>query len=308
MARKRKGNKIDGWIVIDKPYDMGSTKVVGKCRWLTKAQKAGHAGTLDPLATGVLPIAFGEATKTIPFITDAKKTYQFTVTWGETRTTDDMEGDVVESSDHRPSEKDIIAEIPNFIGVIKQKPPAYSAIKIDGKRAYDLARAGEEFEIKEREVEVFDLKLTDSSKGSATFEMECSKGTYVRSVGRDLARNLGTFGYISMLRRTKVGIFGIDSTISLEKLEELVHSAPLEEWILNVVTVLDDILALAVTKEQADFLKNGGFIPREDIREDLANLSSNCIGVTFKAMEGDKIIALCELDENHLRPVRVFNL
>lgn len=308
MARKRKGNKVDGWIVIDKPYDMGSTKVVGKCRWLTKAQKAGHAGTLDPLATGVLPIAFGEATKTIPYMMNERKTYQFTVTWGEERTTDDLEGDVTSTSDIIPSADDILNELPNFIGVIKQKPPAFSAIKIDGKRAYDLARAGEEFEIKEREVEVFNLKVIDSDKGSTTFEMECSKGTYVRSVGRDLARNLGTFGYISMLRRTKVGSFGIDSTISLEKLEELVHSAPLEEWILNVVTVLDDILALAVTKEQADFLKNGGFIPREDIKENLASLSSNCTDVTYKAMEGDKLIALCELDENHLKPVRVFNL
>ena len=302
MARKRKGNKVDGWLVIDKPYDMGSTKVVGKCRYLTKAQKVGHAGTLDPLATGVLPIAFGEATKTIPFIMDAKKIYRFTVTWGEERTTDDKEGDLVESSDVRPSEEEIIDAIPEFLGVIKQRPPVFSAIKIDGKRAYDLARAGENVEMKEREVEVYDLQLIESATEYATFEMECSKGTYVRSVGRDLARKLGTLGYISMLRRTKVGSFDESDTISLEKLEELVHSAPLEEWILNVVTVLDDILALAVTEDQAAFLKNGGFIPLGELP------TSNRIGNLYKAMRGDKIIALCELDEDFLKPVRVFNL
>ena len=221
MARKRKGNKVDGWLVIDKPYNMGSTKVVGKCRFLTKAQKVGHAGTLDPLATGILPIAFGEATKTIPFMMDAKKTYRFTVTWGEERTTDDIEGDVIETSGIRPTQDQILKALPDFIGVIKQRPPIFSAIKIDGKRAYDLARAGEAVEMKEREVEVFDLKLLESDLQSATFEMECSKGTYVRSIGRDLARKLGTLGYISMLRRTKVGAFDESDTISLEKLEEL---------------------------------------------------------------------------------------
>jgi len=302
MARKRKGNKVDGWLVIDKPYNMGSTKVVGKCRFLTKAQKVGHAGTLDPLATGILPIAFGEATKTIPFVMDAKKTYRFTVTWGEERTTDDIEGDVIETSGIRPTQDQILKALPDFIGVIKQRPPIFSAIKIDGKRAYDLARAGEAVEMKEREVEVFDLKLLESDLQSATFEMECSKGTYVRSIGRDLARKLGTLGYISMLRRTKVGAFDESDTISLEKLEELVHSAPLEEWILNVVTVLDDILALAVTKDQADFLKNGGFIPSRELP------ASNRIGELYKAMHDDKIIALCELDEEFLKPVRVFNL
>jgi tRNA pseudouridine55 synthase len=302
MARKRKGNKVDGWLVIDKPYNMGSTKVVGKCRFLTKAQKVGHAGTLDPLATGILPIAFGEATKTIPFMMDAKKTYRFTVTWGEERTTDDIEGDVIETSGIRPTQDQILKALPDFIGVIKQRPPIFSAIKIDGKRAYDLARAGEAVEMKEREVEVFDLKLLESDLQSATFEMECSKGTYVRSIGRDLARKLGTLGYISMLRRTKVGAFDESDTISLEKLEELVHSAPLEEWILNVVTVLDDILALAVTKDQADFLKNGGFIPSRELP------ASNRIGELYKAMHDDKIIALCELDGEFLKPVRVFNL
>ena len=302
MARKRKGNKIDGWLVIDKPYGMGSTRVVGKCRFLTKAQKVGHAGTLDPLATGVLPIAFGEATKTIPYIMDAEKTYQFTVTWGESRLTDDAEGEVSERSEKRPVRDEILRIMPEFMGKIKQTPPAFSAIKINGERAYDLARAGKSFEIKDREVEVYALKILDSTMEAATFEMRCSKGTYVRSLGRDMALKLGTFGYISMLRRTKVGMFDLDSTISLVKLEELLHSAPLEEWILNVVTVLGDILALALTKEQAEFLKNGGFISRESLP------SSSLTGGTYKVMLGEKLIALCELDENYLKPVRVFNL
>ncbi|MEZ5757755.1 MAG: tRNA pseudouridine(55) synthase TruB [Emcibacteraceae bacterium] len=302
MARKRKGNKIDGWLVIDKPYGMTSTAVVGKCRYLTKAQKVGHAGTLDPLATGVLPIAFGEATKTIPYILDARKTYEFTVIWGEARSTDDAEGDVIMTSDIIPSQNEILKALPEFSGKIMQVPPAFSAIKLDGKRAYDLARAGEKVDIKAREVEIFNLDLICYEKDRATFKMDCSKGTYVRSIGRDLANSLGTCGYISMLRRTNVGPFEEHGTISLVKLEELVHSAPLEEWILNVVTVLDDILALAVTKEQADFLKNGGFLSRENLP------ASNLTGVTYKAMYGDKLIALCELDERHLKPVRVFNL
>ncbi len=306
MARKRKGNKVDGWLVIDKPYGMGSTKVVGKCRYLTKAQKVGHAGTLDPLATGVLPIAFGEATKTIPFIMGAEKTYEFTVKWGEARTTDDVEGEVIDRSDVRPTEQEISNAIPAFLGKIKQAPPAFSAIKIDGKRAYDLARAGEEVEMKEREVEIFDLKLLNAMQDEATFEMTCSKGTYVRSLGRDLALKLGTFGHISHLRRTKVGSFDLSVSISLVKLEELVHSAPLEEWILNVVTVLDDILALAVTKEQANYLKNGGFIPLKDLEKCFT--SSRSQGQMLKAMKGDTLIALCEINDEYLKPVRVFNL
>ena len=172
MARKRKGNKIDGWLVIDKPYGMTSTAVVGKCRFLTKAQKVGHAGTLDPLATGVLPIAFGEATKTISFIMDARKIYEFTVTWGEARSTDDAEGDIIMTSDVIPSQKDILEALPEFLGKIEQVPPAFSAIKLDGKRAYDLARAGEKVDIKAREVEIFNLDLICNEKDQATFKME----------------------------------------------------------------------------------------------------------------------------------------
>jgi tRNA pseudouridine55 synthase len=300
--RQRKGLKIDGWLFIDKPYNMGSTQVVSKCKYLSKAKKVGHAGTLDPLATGILPIAFGEATKTIPYIMEARKTYQFTVTWGEERSTDDFEGDVTATSDVKPTKHDILGIIPFFVGVIKQTPPKYSAVKIDGKRAYSLARSGADFEIKERTVEVYSLTVLNFDEVTTSFEMECSKGTYVRSVGRDLARKLGTVGYISKLRRTKLGPFGLEDTISLEMLEELVHSAPLEGRILNVLTVLDDILALAVTQEQADFLLHGRQLPRNDFPP------SSRIGLTYKAMLGDKLIALCEFDEYQLNPVRVFNL
>ncbi|MCK5424879.1 MAG: tRNA pseudouridine(55) synthase TruB [Emcibacter sp.] len=302
MARKRKGIKLDGWLVIDKPLGMGSTQVVGKCRWLTKAQKVGHGGTLDPLATGILPIAFGEATKTIPFIMDARKTYEFTVTFGEARATDDGEGEVTETSDIRPNEAEILAALPDFIGRITQVPPIYSAVKIDGKRAYDLARAGVEVKIKSREVDIFSLDLISYDGQRAALRVDCGKGTYVRSLARDLAKKLDTVGYVSALRRTRVGAFDLKLSISLEKLEELSHSAPPETWILPVVTVLDDILALAVTEEQAKLLSHGQKLAVSD------HLAPGIIRV----MTGTRLVALCEVEitpENTIiKPVRVFNI
>ncbi len=302
MARKRKGIKLDGWLVIDKPLDMGSTQVVGKCRWLTKAQKVGHGGTLDPLATGILPIAFGEATKTIPFIMDAQKTYEFTVTFGESRATDDAEGKVTATSEHRPTEAEILVILPDFIGRITQIPPIYSAVKIDGKRAYDLARAGEDVEIKSREVDIFGLELMTYDGQRAALRVDCGKGTYVRSLARDLAKKLDTVGYVSQLRRTRVGPFDLNASISLEKLEELSHSAPPETWILPVVTVLDDILALAVTEEQAKLLSHGQKLAVSD------HLAPGIIRV----MTGTRLVALCEVESTDemtiIKPVRVFNI
>lgn len=301
MARKRKGIKLDGWLAIDKPLGMTSTQVVGKCRWLTKAQKVGHGGTLDPLATGILPIAFGEATKTIPFIMDARKTYEFTVTFGEARATDDAEGDVIATSDIRPTEAAILAALPGFVGRITQIPPKYSALKIDGKRAYDLARAGEEVVMKSREVDVFSLELLSCDGQTASLRMDCGKGTYVRSLARDLAEKLGTVGYVSALRRTCVGAFDLKASISLEKLEDMGHSAPPETWILPVVTVLDDILALAVTEEEAKFLSHG---------QRLATSEPLVPGI-IRVMTGDRLVALCDVDITPegviLKPVRVFN-
>ncbi|PCI50054.1 MAG: tRNA pseudouridine(55) synthase TruB [Alphaproteobacteria bacterium] len=302
MARKRKGIKLNGWLVIDKPLDMGSTQVVGKCRWLTKAQKVGHGGTLDPLATGILPIAFGEATKTIPFIMDARKTYEFTVTFGEARSTDDGEGEVIATSDHRPTEADIRAALPAFMGRITQVPPIYSAVKIGGRRAYDLARAGEEVKVKSREVDIFSLDLISCDGHQANLRTTCGKGTYVRSLARDLAVKIGTVGYVSALRRTRVGPFDLKLSISLEKLEELSHSAPPETWILPVVTVLDDILALAVTEEQAKILSHGQKLAVSDHLEP---------GI-IRVMTGTRLVALCDVEitpeTTIIKPVRVFNI
>ena len=300
-GRKRKGIKLDGWLAIDKPLGMGSTQVVGKCRWLTKAQKVGHGGTLDPLATGILPIAFGEATKTIPFIMDARKTYEFTVTFGEQRTTDDGEGDVTHTSDIRPAEPEVQAALPDFVGRIMQVPPIYSALKLDGRRAYDLARAGEKPEMKPRAVDVYSLALLSYDGQQANLKVTCGKGTYVRSLARDLAEKLGTVGYVSTLRRTRVGPFDLNASISLEKLEDMGHSAPPEEWILPVVTVLDDILALAVTEDEAKLLSHG---QRLEIESPIPQ------GIV-RVMTGTRLVALCEVDPNNektiLKPVRVFN-
>jgi len=309
LARKRKGNKIDGWLVIDKPLEMGSTQVVGKVRWLTKAQKVGHGGTLDPLATGILPIALGEATKTIPFIMDARKTYAFTVRWGIARTTDDREGDICATHDHRPCEADILAALPGFIGRIKQRPPAYSAIKVDGKRSYDLARAGEEVVLKEREIDVFSLRLLSAEAEEATFEVDCGKGTYIRSLARDLALKLGTVGHVTMLRRLKVGSFGLKESISLVKLEELSHSAPPEEWILPVETVLDDILALAVTEDQAAFLSQGRKLAVPGpVAPGLVRIMCGPRLVALAQAEADKTRMEKPEEQVILRPVRVFNI
>ncbi len=295
--QKRKGVKIDGWVVIDKPLGLTSTQVVGRVRRLTGAAKLGHGGTLDPLASGVLPIALGEATKTIPFIMEARKTYHFTVRWGQDRNTDDAEGEVVATSAHRPSPEDIEAALPAFHGVIMQRPPAFSAIKVAGQRAYDLARRGEEVTLPAREVEIFALRLLEAATEEARFEVECGKGTYVRALARDLAHSLGTCGYVSHLRRTKVGPFGLDRSISLDKLEKLVHSAPHRDWSLAVETVLDDILALAVTAGDARRLSQGQSIRVPDRRQGLVRI-----------MHEDKLVALAELKQGLLKPVRVFNL
>ena len=224
MPRKRKGNPVHGWVVVDKPLNMTSTQAVGKTRWLYTAQKAGHAGTLDPLATGILPIALGEATKTVPFTMDADKDYQFTVTWGENTDSWDAEGAVTETSDIRPLREDIEAVLPEFIGDIEQIPPKYSAIKVDGKRAYDLMRDGKYVELKSRSVFIERLNITDYNADSVTLEMTCGKGTYVRSLARDLAARLGTCGHVTYLRRTRVGPFTLDASFSLDVLElSLIH-------------------------------------------------------------------------------------
>jgi tRNA pseudouridine55 synthase len=208
MSRHKKGDKVDGWVVLDKPLGLGSTPAVGRVRRLFGAQKAGHGGTLDPLATGVLPIALGEATKTVPWVMDGRKEYRFTLRFGEARSTEDAEGEVTAESVVRPSDAAIVAILGTFLGEIEQRPPAYSALKIDGKRAYDLARAGETVELALRKVMIERLELVSRPDADhADLVVGCGKGTYIRSLGRDLALSLGTVGHLSALRRTRAGPF-----------------------------------------------------------------------------------------------------
>ena len=308
MARKRKGQAVDGWVCFDKPLGMGSTQAVAKLRWLFDAQKAGHAGTLDPLATGVLPIALGEATKTVSFMMDAGKTYRFTVAWGEATTTLDREGEVTERSDVRPSAAQVEAALPRFVGEILQIPPAYSAIKVDGERAYALARAGEAVELAPRPVVIHAARLVECDADSATIEIDCGKGTYVRALARDLAAALGTCGHVSVLRRTRVGPFREAEAIRLETLEDLRHKTAALEGLLPVETALDDIPALAITEDDAFRLAQGRSIvllPR-DVETLAARLQGDAR--TVSAMANGRLAALCEMRAGRLNPVRVFHL
>jgi tRNA pseudouridine55 synthase len=232
MARrgKKKGRPVSGWLVLDKPVGMGSTEAVSKIKWLFQAEKAGHAGTLDPLASGMLPIALGEATKTVPYVMDGTKVYRFTVAWGEERSTDDLEGPVTKTSDKRPDEAAIRSLLPKYIGVILQTPPQFSAIKIAGARAYDLASEGETVDIPPREVEIDRLDLVGmTQEGDSVFEVECGKGTYVRSLARDMGRDLGCYGHVAGLRRTEVEPFTAEDFVTIEELEAAVPPAPTED-------------------------------------------------------------------------------
>ena len=301
MTPKRPKQKVDGWVVLDKPLGMGSTQAVGKVRWLFAAEKAGHGGTLDPLATGVLPIALGEATKTVPFVMDGRKEYRFTLRFGEARATDDGEGEVTATSDARPTDEAIRAALPAFTGCIEQMPPAFSALKIDGKRAYDLARAGETVELKSRQVTIDRLELLARPDADhADFAVACGKGTYIRSLGRDLAKALGTVGHLSALRRTVVGPFREEAAISLPKLEALGHIPPLLGALVPVSTALDDIPALALTGTQADRLRHGQSV--------LLTRDAPPSGTLVRAETGSKLVALVRSDGAALQPVRVFNL
>ena len=300
MAR-RKGEKIDGWVILDKPVGLGSTPAVGKVRRLFGAQKAGHGGTLDPLASGVLPIALGEATKTVPFVMDGRKEYRFTLRFGEARSTEDAEGEVTARSDNRPADADIRQALPAFLGEIEQIPPAFSALKIEGKRAYDLARAGETVDLAPRRVLIEHLELLARPDADhADFVVGCGKGTYIRSLGRDLALALGTVGYLSALRRTAAGPFREDRAISLPKLEALGHIPALLGALAPVATALDDIPALALTEAQADRLRQGQPV--------LLTRDAPPSGAVVRAELGSRLVALVRSDGVALKPVRVFNL
>ncbi|MET0336986.1 MAG: tRNA pseudouridine(55) synthase TruB [Caulobacter sp.] len=309
MARRKKGEAVSGWVNLDKPYDLGSTHAVSRVRRAFNAQKAGHAGTLDPLATGILPLALGEATKTVPFLMDADKTYRFVIEWGRTTATFDREGETTAQSDVRPTVEQVQAALPAFVGEIDQVPPAYSAIKVDGERAYDLAREGVEFELKTRKVNIYALSFVAAPDADhVELEMDCGKGTYVRAVVRDLAEALGACGHVSQLRRTRVGAFTEATAISLETLENFDYDARLSEALLPVETALDDIPALAVTDEDAFRLAQGRpivLVPRQ-VETLKAQLTQG--DRTVSAMNGEKIVALCEMRAGRLNPVRVFQL
>ncbi|TBN40464.1 tRNA pseudouridine(55) synthase TruB [Paracoccus subflavus] len=255
MARK-KGRDINGWLIVDKPAGVTSTAVVAKVRWALDARKAGHAGTLDPDATGVLAVALGEATKTVAAVTDALKCYDFTVTWGAETTTDDASGQVVRRSDARPDRAAIQAALPRFTGQIMQVPPAFSAVKVDGERAYDLARAGEEPELAARPLWVESLTLLEGDTNTARLQMICGKGGYVRSIARDLGRDLGCLGHVDHLRRTWSGPFDVAGAVPLDQIDRDTQ-AILDDRLLPLETALADLPMLRATPEGAVRIRNG---------------------------------------------------
>jgi tRNA pseudouridine55 synthase len=303
MTRRKKGKPVHGWLVLDKPAGLTSTQAVGVVKRLFEAQKAGHAGTLDPLATGILPIALGEATKTVPFAVDGEKAYRFTVRFGAETDTDDAEGVVVETSEVRPSREAIEAVLDNFTGEISQVPPRYSAIKVEGNRAYDLARSGEEVALEPRTVVIEDLRLIDMpDAATAVFEAECGKGTYVRALARDMGRALGCFGHVIALRRTRVGAFDEATSVSLETLQAAVQTseAALAAQLLPVEAALDALPGVSVGPNDAASLARGQSVL---VRGRDAPVLQGAAWAHFKG----RILALGELEKGAFRPTRVFN-
>jgi len=304
MAR-RKGLPVHGWLVLDKPQGMTSTKAVTRIRRLFEAEKAGHAGTLDPLATGVLPIALGEATKTVPFAVEGVKEYRFTLRFGSETATDDAEGKVLARSDRRPTRAEIEAVLPDFTGEIEQVPPRYSAVRVDGARAYDLARDEEEFALAPRTVSIDRLRLVaQPDQDRCVLEASCGKGTYVRALARDLGRALGTFGHVEALRRTRVGVFNEERAIPLEKLETLAASGGREALLSAlepVETPLCDLPGLALSGPDADRLRRGQAVL-------LRGRDAPIIEGMVYATSRGKLVALGEVSRGELKPRRIFNL
>ena len=295
-----------GWLIIDKPYGMTSARAVGAIKRSSGA-KVGHAGTLDPLATGVLPLALGEATKTVRFATAGEKCYRFRVRWGEARDTDDREGIVIAETAARPDAAAIAAALPRFVGTILQCPPAYSAIKLAGRRAYALARAGRPPELAARPVEIAELRLLSAAdRDHAEFEAVVGGGTYVRALARDLAAALGTLGHVAELRRLSVGRFGEGQAISLDCAVALGHSLAASEHLLPIETALDDIPALAVTADEAARLRHGQLVAPHDECE-RARLDHIDDGTIVGARHDRLLVALARIEAGRLRPVRVIN-
>ncbi|CAO3356001.1 tRNA pseudouridine(55) synthase TruB [Azospirillum sp. A26] len=312
MARKRKGTPIHGWVVLDKPEGMTSTQALSKVRRLLNAEKAGHGGTLDPLATGILPIALGEATKTVSYAMDGAKTYRFSIRWGERTSTDDREGEVIARSDHRPATDEIRAALPAFLGEIQQVPPQFCAIKIDGERAYDIAREGDAVDLAARTVRIDRFELVEEPDADhAVFEVDCGKGTYVRSLARDLSEALGTVGHVGLLRRLRVGSFTLDRAISLDELAAMEQGAAVERLLLPIETALDDIPALALTEAEAHRLRHGqtvALLTRQDRERLMAVQGAEGGDCTVIALFGGTPVALARVEGAEVRPVRVLNL
>ncbi len=309
MGRRKKGEIVNGWVCLDKPFGMGSTEAVSKIRRLFDAQKAGHAGTLDPLASGILPIALGEATKTVPFMMEAQKVYRFTLNWGISTDSLDREGEITGRSDVRPDVEAVRAALPSFTGEIDQVPPQFSAIKVDGQRAYDLAREGTDFELASRRVMIHEATVSDAPDADhVELTIRTGKGVYVRSLARDLAAVLGAEGHVSALRRERVGPFSTENAVSLDFLTDLVHRDAASEGLLPVATALDDIPELAVTDQDAFSLRQGRpivLLPRqvETLKGRLRDGSR-----TVSAFQGQTLVALGQLRAGRLEPDRVFNL
>jgi tRNA pseudouridine55 synthase len=303
MARRRKGSPVHGWLIFDKPQGFNSTRAVAQVKRLYEAEKAGHAGTLDPLATGVLPIALGEATKTVPFVVEGSKAYRFTVRFGIETDTDDAEGKEVAKSVARPSRSEIEAILPRFTGEIDQVPPRFSALKVDGARAYDLARDEEEFELEPRSVSIARLALiAHPDKDHCVLEAECGKGTYVRALARDLGRALGTLGHVAALRRTRVGLFGEENAVSLATLERLASDREALLAVLEPVEIaLRDIPALVISAADAARLRRGQSVL-------LRGRDAPILAGTVYATTRGTLVAVGEVSEGELKPKRIFNL
>ena len=288
---------VDGWVVLDKPIGMTSTQAVSRLKSLYNGKKAGHAGTLDPLASGILPVAFGEATKTVPYVQDGEKAYRFEVTWGIETDSDDSEGQVTRTSEERPSHDRIEALLPRFIGTIMQAPPAFSAIKIDGERAYDLARSGEIVEIAERPVSIHALRLTDADEDTAVFEAECGKGTYVRAIARDMGRALGCYGHVTALRRTRVGPFLESDAVPLSSLLDFPERVP--GALRAIEAGLSEVAGVVVDRDGAARLRRGQSLL-------LRGRDAPFEGAAY-AVCGGVVIAVGHVQKGELVPGRVFN-
>ena len=311
-------NSVHGWVVLNKPVGVSSAKAVALVRRFLGGVKTGHAGTLDPLACGVLPIAVGEATKTISYVMTAEKSYRFTVRWGAETSTEDAEGEVTRTSDHRPSAEDIAAILPRFTGLIDQVPPIFSAVKIKGKRAYALARDSQrtggdasELELPPRQVMIHALEMTDHKDEQTTFSVRCGKGTYIRSLARDIGRALGSAAHVVFLERRSVGRFDIGKAISLDFFEQMVYDPRSHDYVIPVMTALDDIPALALTGREAEKLRFGQSVTLDQIRVDAfraAGGDAQQDPVTGVAACDQQPVAIVKLTQQILSPVRVLNI